>query len=121
MACKIRRLNSAVRSIRNREWSEPPIREFVPVIVDQGQEWLDFVPPGPFADLICLLVPPDESHLFEFREMPVDDFDFTSLWLDLIGDNVQWISVVIILRIVIQQRNKQLAPVGVRQRLKYSI
>lgn len=71
------------------------------MVMDKGKKWLDFLPIGALAYFIRISVPTDVPHLFELREMGVEEFILENLWLVLVGNTVQRVEIVVVLRIMV--------------------
>ena len=88
------------------------------MISDQDQKRCDVTPVGTFTDFVGVSIPLDEPHLFEFRQVVVNHLNFEDLGIDIVSDSIQWVPIAVVLWIVRQQRDEQLSPVWVGQRLE---
>lgn len=50
---------------------QPAVREFLLVVDEEFQHWPDLLEVRAFRDLVCLLVPGDESVVLQFRKVNV--------------------------------------------------
>ncbi|MHB9285833.1 hypothetical protein ACKVMT_02190 [Halobacteriales archaeon Cl-PHB] len=85
---------------------EIPVGKLVAMVVDEFQEWSYLFPVWSFADFLRISVPQNKPHLFEFREVVVDKLGLKHLRLLPLGNTIQRVTVVIVLWIMVQQRDE---------------
>ncbi len=84
--------------------SEPPVRQFVAMIVYQLNEWPNFLESRTFSDLICLSIPFDKARVRQFREMRMGHLDFELLHILVFYRDVCWdLRVPVVLWIMFEQ------------------